>query len=301
MRRLALVITLAATVAPLAACGGGTGGSGGNGELIVAAAFFPLAELARGVGGDTVRVVTIVPPGEEAHEYEPTPKQLTDLSDAGVVLYLGNGFQSGVEKALQSLPSSARRVDLLDAAQPLLPVDGSSNDDPHVWLSPKKMAAMAGAVEEALASADPAHADAFRANLTAYQASLAGLDAEMSAGLASCASPYIVTGHRAFAYLADAYSLTQVAISGISPGEEPSAKTLEEVASFARDHGVTTIFFEPNLPDDLARTVADEVGVTTAVLDPIESPSRDQLDAGATYESLMRADLAALRRALGCT
>jgi zinc transport system substrate-binding protein len=134
----------------------------------------------------------------------------------------------------------------------------------------------------------------------AYLAQLDELDGAFRDGLAECDSRILVSGHRAFAYLAAAYDLDAVSIAGISPSEEPSAQTLEDVATFAKDNGVTTIFFEENLPDDLARTVADEIGATTAVLDPIESPSGDQLDAGATYVSIMTDNLAALRAGLGC-
>jgi zinc transport system substrate-binding protein len=91
-----------------------------------------------------------------------------------------------------------------------------------------------------------------------------------------------------------------VSISGISPSEEPSAEALEEIAAFASTNGVDTIFFEENLPADLSRTVADEIGATTARLDPIEAPSTDQLAAGATYVSLMGDNLDALRTGLGC-
>ena len=310
MRRRALpfIITIGVAALPvLASCGNDGPATDESGRLAVAAAFYPLAELVRAVGGDVVEVTTIVPPGEEAHEYEPSPKQLTELSRANIVVILGNGFQPSVEKALESLPGSTRRVDLLESVD-TIPISSGigeavdeSGDDPHVWLSPRNMRVMATSVAEALSAARPGDAATFETNLAAYAAALDELDADLAAGLTSCATPYLVTAHHAFGYLADAYGLIQVSISGISPSAEPSAKTLEDIADFAAEHDVTTIFFEENLPADLSRTVADEIGASTAVLDTIESPSRDQLDSGADYESLMRLNLTALRAGLGCT
>lgn len=306
----------AATLAVLAlagvACSGGDGG--GDGRFTVAAGFYPIEQILDQVAGDTVDVVALVPPGEEAHEYEPTAQQLTALEKADLVAFLGGGFQPNLEKAIESLPSSVTRLDLLDGltllpvTDPLAGTEGATSgetlgdgNDPHVWLDPAQMQAMTDEVVAALTALAPDQADAFRANGDAYIAELGVLRDDFSTGLQQCESDALVTTHRAFGYLAAAFGLRQVAIAGISPSEEPSAKTLEAVADFARANGVTTIFAEENLPPDLADTVAGEVGATTAVLDPVESPSRDQLDAGDDYVSMMRDNLAALRNALRCT
>ena len=298
----------------LVACGDDSSGGGAGDRLTVAAAFYPIESIVRSVGGDAIDVVTLVPPGEEAHEYEPTPQQLTELGEADVVVYLGQGFQPNVEKALESLPGDVVRLDLLEGLT-LLPISEQlpgtegeaegealeTGNDPHVWLDPSNMQAMADAVATTLADADPAGADGYTQRLGEYDAALGELDAEFTTGLATCESDVLVTSHRAFGYLAAAYDLTQIAIAGISPSEEPSAKSLEAVAAFAKDNGVTTIFFEENLPDDLAATVAAEIGAGTDVLDPIESLSTEQLDQDADYLSVMRQNLAALSTGLRCS
>lgn len=314
----AVAVVLGVTTAGASAC------SSGDAEVAptsvrVAATMFPLEELVRGVAGaalgDTVQLVQVVPPGEQAHDLDPTPQQLEAIETADVVLYLGDGFQPSIEQAVAELPDDVTVVDLLDAVQ-LLPVsdpvagegDGHTADegslDPHVWLSPDRMASMAATaasvIEQRLTAAGLAGATDVAAGLEQYAAQLRDLDVEFSSGLALCESSILVTGHHAFAYLAGSYGLTYASIAGISPSEEPSAATLESVADYARAHDVTTIFFEENLPDDLSRTVADEIGAEVAVLDPVESPSGDQLDAGATYLSLMRANLEALRAGLRC-
>lgn len=284
-----------------------------SGTVKVAVAFYPIEEIVRSVGGPGVSIVDLVPPGESAHDYEPTPQQITDLQSADIVFYLGSGFQPNVEKAIASLPSRVRRVDLL-VSVPLIAVDSqlagadgqtsgevlANGKDPHVWLDPANMQLMTTEVQQSIAGLPGADAASLASGAAAYTATLVRLDTEFSAGLAQCRSNVIVTSHRAFGYLAKAYGLLQIAISGISPTEEPSAKTLEAVAQAAKANKVTTIFFENNLPPDLAKTIASEIGATTAVLDPVESLSRDQLKANADYSLIMQQNLAALVKGLGC-
>lgn len=274
------------------ACGGDRAtATAGPHRLEVAAAFFPLEQIATAVGGDLVDVVTLVPPGQEAHEYEPTPKQMAGIEDADVLLYL-KGFESGIDAAAAALPASVRKVDVSAGLR--------KGDDPHVWLDPQLMKAMTSRVADALSAAEPASADAFHAAAATYAGQLDTLDATIRAGLSTCAAPYLVTSHDAFGYFARRYGLTVVPIAGISPEDEPTAKQLEKVAATAKEHHVTTVYFEDNLPADLARTVADEIGVATASLDSLESPSKAQLGDGETYVSAMTDNLTAIRGGLQC-
>jgi zinc transport system substrate-binding protein len=129
---------------------------------------------------------------------------------------------------------------------------------------------------------------------------LTRLDAELRAGLSRCARRDIVTSHAAFGYLADRYGLHQLPLVGLSPEAEPTAKRLEDVVHAVEETGATTVFFETLVSPRLAETVAREAGAGTAVLDPIEGLTKDEVDDGADYFSVMRENLAALRKALGC-
>jgi zinc transport system substrate-binding protein len=308
-RSFAVLATAVSVTLLGSSCGDSAPDGAGSDTPVVAAAFAPVEELLRSVGGDLVQVVSVVPPGEEAHEYEPTASDLQPLEQARLVAFIGGGFQEGVEKAIAGLPADVRRLDLLDGLE-LLPVgeeigaaEGDDHDhggnDPHVWLDPSRMAAMAAAVATELVGLG-LDAAAIDANLENYTASLKALDGRLAAGLADCDSRLLVTGHHAFGYLAAAYGLEQVAVAGISPSDEPSASTLQQIAEFAAQNGVRTIFFEENLPPDLARTVADEIGAGTSVLDPVESLSPEQRAAGASYVSLMDQNLASMREGLVC-
>lgn len=283
-------------------------------RLSVVAAFYPLEEAARGVGGDLVEVVGLTPPGQGPHDLELEAQQLEVFDDADVAVYIGRGFQPQVEDAVANAPDDMARLDALDEVD-LLPVDpqleGTQGDvdgevlagdvDPHVWLDPPRMIAIVDAMTATFAEADPDHADDYEANANKYLEDLNGLDEEYIEGLATCESRVIVTSHRAFGYLADSYDLRQIPIAGISPEIEPDPRTLEAIADEAKAEGVTTIFLESIAPPDLAQTVANEIGAELDLLDPIEGLTSEQIDDGEDYASIMRDNLGRLENGLGCS
>jgi zinc transport system substrate-binding protein len=171
-------------------------------------------------------------------------------------------------------------------------------EDPHVWLDPDRLATIADEVAASLGAIDTAHADQYAARADELRQELAALDAEYADGLADCERREIVVSHAAFGYLADRYDLTQIAVTGLSPEDEPTPQRLAEVAREAREHGATTIFFEVLVNPRVAEVIAEQVGAETEVLDPIEglAPGADE-----DYFSLMRANLTNLRTALSCT
>ena len=172
-------------------------------------------------------------------------------------------------------------------------------NDPHVWLDPIRYGQIGTAIAGGLAGLDDANAADYTAGAEAFNADLADLDAEFTDGLAARTGDAIVTSHAAFGYLADRYGLNQVAISGLSPDQEPDTQRMAEVAHYVEENGVSTIFFETLVSPDIADTLAAETGAQTAVLNPLEGLTPEQIDADADYFSVMRENLAALQTALG--
>ncbi|MDN3238809.1 metal ABC transporter solute-binding protein, Zn/Mn family [Glycomyces tritici] len=171
--------------------------------------------------------------------------------------------------------------------------------DPHVWLDPIRYGQIGTAIGEALAGIDDANKADYTAGAEAFNADMTSLDAEFTDALASRTSDAIVTSHAAFGYLADRYGLTQIAISGLSPDQEPDSQHMAEVAAYVEANGITTIFFETLVSPDIADTLAAETGAETAVLNPLEGLTQEQIDAGADYFTVMRENLATLQAALG--
>jgi zinc transport system substrate-binding protein len=296
MPRLA-AIAVAMLLLPAAGCGGGDDATGSR---TVVAAFYPLAWAAEEIAADDVAVVNLTPPGAEPHDIELTARDVERVREADLVLYLGQAFMPALEDAVEG---HERAIDLL-AGQRLRADDEEHGHepggvvgeeparDPHVWLDPGRLATIAGTIAAELGDRDAA---------TDLVARLEELDREFRTGLSSCERHEIVTSHAAFGYLADAYGLRQIALTGISPEAEPSPRALEELVAEVEAEGATTVFFETLVSPRLAQTVAREAGAETAALDPLEGLGEDQLDAGEDYLSVMRTNLATLRDALACS
>jgi zinc transport system substrate-binding protein len=286
MRRpLVWTALLAALVMVLAACSDAKG----DAQVDVVASFFPLADAARSVGGSQVTVTLLTRPGVEPHGLELTPKQVQQVRQAQLLLYLGHQFQPAVQELADDVKGAA--VDGLAGVQVV-------DDDAHVWLDPSSMSRIVVAVQEALTRVDPDHEGAFAANARRATERLRALDTAFRTGLADCDRNVIVTSHAAYRYLTARYGLEQEALAGASPAAEPSPSRLAELTTLVKDAGVTTVFTEPLVPGGPAAELARQTGIGTDSLDPLEGPPRAAPTV--TYEQLMRRNLAALREALGC-
>ncbi|MGC9669295.1 metal ABC transporter substrate-binding protein [Planosporangium sp. 12N6] len=296
--RTALLAVVAASACLLTACGTGAGADTGD-RMRVVAAFYPLQYVTEQVGGDRVAVTNLVKPGAEPHDLELQPSQMARLATADLVVYL-RGFQPSVDSAVdQEARGKAIDTSTVQPLQQAAPgVEDSGGKDPHIWLDPTRLAAVADAVADRLAARDSGHAADIRARAAKLRGELEALDKEYAAGLANCQRHEIVTSHAAFGYLAARYRLTQIPITGLNPEEEPTPQHLADVAAQARKYKATTIFFESLVSPKIAETLAKEVGAKAEVLDPIEGIEPGSSD---TYLSVMRANLATLRTALGCS
>ena len=165
-------------------------------------------------------------------------------------------------------------------------------------LAPLRLAAVSDAIAERLADIDPEHAADYTTHATAARTDLVDLDAEFTQGLKTCARRELFVSHSAFGYMAARHDLEQVAVAGISPNVEPSGARIAEVQELARRYGATTMFFETAASDAVAKSIAHDLGLETAVLDPIESVS--DKSAGRDYPAIMRANLTAIQKANDC-
>jgi len=280
--------------------------------LSVAVAFYPFEFIVEAVGRDRVSVENLTVPGAEPHDLELTPKQVASLSAADLVIYQ-RGFQPAVDTAVdQSAPAhlidTASFLTMLTGTQEAKaeheapgesePEEGNTSRDPHTWLDTANMAAIAEHVRDALIQARPTAAAEFRDNTEALLADLSALDADFRTGLSNCSIKPFITSHAAFGYLARRYGLQQIGIRGFEPDVEPTAARIAEVQQIARANHVTTIFFETLVSPVVSESVAQDLGLKTDVLDPIEGISPDSR--GEDYLGVMRSNLSALRAANHC-
>ncbi len=274
-----------------------------SGEHTVVTSFYPLYFIAERVAGRYNDVIDLTPPGVEPHEYELTVRQVAEIDLARVGFY-EHGMAPSVDQAMAN-DSPDRALDVADVVPLAAPVTGSgvestSDDkDPHFWQDPTLMAEATGAFANTMADADPEHAAYYRAQGQRLVRELHGLDTAYARTLATCRIPTIVVSHDAFEYLARRYHVEVVPIAGLEPDAEPSLQRLHDLSTLIRDRGVTTVFFETLASPDLAQSLAGDLGISTAVLDPIEGLSSE--DPHATYLTLMRQNLAALAKAGDCS
>jgi zinc transport system substrate-binding protein len=268
--RIIFILVGAIVVGTVAAAFAAGGDSTHPGRNDVVAAFYPLSYAAEQLG--------------EPHDVELSPNDVAAVKDAGLVLLMGHGFQPQLERATRTANGTA--LSLLDTPG----IDRHAND-PHVWLDPLRYALLVRSIGKAL------HAEPAAARLVVR---LHHLDRDFRAGLAHCARREIVTSHAAFGYLAQRYRLQQIAVEGLSPEAEPAPQELARAITRVRASGATTVFAEPLASPRVARTVSRETGATVAVLDPLEGLTPRAVARGADYFSVMRSNLAALRKGLAC-
>ena len=244
--------------------------------LTVAVSIPPQAYFLERLGGDSVRPLVMLPPGRSPATYEPTPKQLAALGDAR--LY----FRSGVPFERAFLPKLKRnfpKLQIVDMNQgiKLRPLEeakahgdhghGHGALDPHVWLSPPLAKVQAATMARALSRADPAHADAYAANLAALMADLDRVDKKIAQMLAPYRGRTVLVFHPAYGYFLNAYGLNQKAVE--TGGKRPGPRQLAHLMEQAQEQGTRVIFVQPQFSAASARALAAELSAQVVPLDPL--------------------------------
>lgn len=313
--------SLLATITVLAGCGSASTPTSSD-TLAVATSLYPIAEIVQRVGGDTVDVINLTPPGTDAHDVELTAKQAQRLEQSDVVFYLGDNFQPAVEKAITALGDTTR-VNLFDSVELLKASNGSfdSHDhgnednhsgeeefDPHVWLDPANMIAMTKTVASTLSKQAPENADVFASNSAAYIAELTQLGKTLDEKIGlrpgtdinRCADVNLYTAHQGFKYLAERAGLNLIPIAGVNPDEQVSAQYLESLSDGLKGKNIT-IFYESLISSSVTKTLADSLDVQTDVLNPVEGLTKQDIENGVTYISAQRDNIAKIAKALRCS
>ena len=300
---IALAVTLASAVL-LAGCGGSDDATA-NGRSAVAA-FYPLAWVTEQVAGDGWEVTNLTGPGTEPHDLALDIQQTATLAEADLVV-LEHDFQPAVDETVEANAPEAEVVDAADVVD-LMPASEHEHEhdeaghahsdlDLHFWQDPLLMADLGDAVADRLAELDPDGAATYEDNAAALRDELETLDQEYVDGLARCERTTTVVSHEAFSYLAR-YGLQFEAIAGLSPDAEPTPADLARLQELITEDGITTVFSERLASSKMADSLASDLGLDSAVLDPVEGLSDETADDD--YLSLMGQNLDALREANGC-
>lgn len=297
----------------LTACGNkAESGEGVSDEITVMTTFYPMYNFAEQVVGDEGTVELLIPSGTDAHDFEPSAKDIAKISDSDVFVYNSTEFETWAEDILANVDQD--KVKVVEASQNIELMAGDEHDheededhadhdhshevDPHVWLDPVLAQKEVEAIRDGLIEKYPDKKEAFEKNAAAYIEKLQELDAEYKEAFAQAENKTFVTQHAAFGYLANQYGLTQESISGISPDQEPSPSRLAQLKEYIDEHNVSVIYFEATASSKVAETLAKETGVELSVLQTLESLTDDEQKDGKDYISVMQENLEALKKSI---
>ncbi len=256
-------------------------------KLNIITSIVPQEYFVERIGGERVTVEAIVQPGQSPHTYEPTPRQMTALSNADIFFRVGATFENVAVPKIQDIVSGLTIIDTRDGIS-FRTMESHSHDhghhgccphhetgspDPHIWLSPKLVARQALTIRNALTEADPEGSELYESNYQNFIEDLNKLDTEINELLANLRHRTFMVYHPAWGYFADEYKLTQLAIE--TDGKSPPARQLARTIDTAKEHDIKVIFVQPQFSSKTAETVADAIGGTVVSVDPL---ARDFFD-----------------------
>lgn len=295
-------------------------------SLNVVTTIFPLADMAKELGGNKVNVSYLLPPGASPHTFEPTVEQARLVSEADLFIFIGAGLDDWAVKLAESAGAGLILLDLssntslLQAAsykdlehsgdrkddhdqddheheEEHLAADASHNDDdhdhgpddPHFWLDPVIVRdAIAPAITSALLLLAPDDEAYFNELSESYGQELSLLHEEIESKLSSVQNRRFIAFHSAWQYFAHRYNLEEIAVIALFPGQEPSAGWMAELIELAKDNSINAIFSEAQFPPALAERIAEESGLNLLELDPLGGPG---IEGRENYIGLMRYNL----------
>ncbi len=278
-------------------------------EVLAVASFYPLFDLTSKIGGERVEVINLTPYGVDPHEFEPSLKDISNLEKADIFLYNGAGLDPWAEKKAEELEEKGVVVLNMSSYFNLLEEDCDHHDkndnhyhkeDPHIWLDPLMMKEMINIILDSLIKIDPLAEEYYRKNAEKTTLLFEELDKEYQESLNDCRLNSIVISHASIGYLAKRYNFEMIAISGISPIEEPSAKKMAEITDIVKKDKINHIFFETTIPSSLAEIIAKETGAEVLVFNPVASLTKKEIEEGKDYFSVMKDSLAKLKTSLDC-
>ncbi|WP_265444652.1 metal ABC transporter substrate-binding protein [Acetivibrio straminisolvens] len=286
-------------------------------KINVYASFYTMYDFAKKIGDDRINLTNIMPAGTEPHHWEPSPRDILEIGKADVFIYNGAGMEPWVEKVLGSIKNkdlvvveTSKKIDLIQGSHNHDEEhDGENTEDephshddleydPHVWLSPKNAKKQMEAIKDAFVKADPGNREYYENNFNDYAEKLDILDGEFKEELSKCSKKDIVVGHQAYGYLCNEYGLKQIAIEGLNAESEPTPARMAEIVKFIKEKDIKVIFSEKLLSQKVPNAIAAETGAKVEFLNPLGGLTKEDIDAGKDYFSIMRENLEALKKAL---
>ncbi|WP_416197658.1 MAG: ABC transporter zinc-binding lipoprotein ZnuA [Sporanaerobacter sp.] len=295
MKKTILIISLI-VLSFLTACSNKDLNIGDSEKLVVSASFYPQYYLAKEIGKDKINLSSIVPNGVEPHDFELTIKQIKEIQSADVLILNGANMEHWKDKLLKSI--NTQDIKIIESSKYVDVIKTDGIEDPHIWLNPKNMAKIAYEIKEVFIKKDAKNADFYESNYKELSKKLMELDKNYETILKDKKRDAILVSHAAFSYLANEYGFKQIAVTGISPEEEPSPGAMAELIDMAKAENMKYIFLETLASPKTANIIAEEANLEVLILNPVEGLTEEEQKSGEDYISIMEQNLLNLKKAL---
>lgn len=299
-----------------------------NEKSVIYTSFFPIYNLAKQIAGDKFEVRSFTNLKTESHGFEPSAKEIAELSNAKLMFTNGAGMEEWEEKVKESTDvefvNTSESIDLIKATEE----DHEDHDhaheedhedadhdhedhdheeghhhhhgeyDPHTWLDPANGKAQAKVIADKLSEIDPANKDYYMANYEKIATELDEITSEYKDKFANVENNKFIVPHQAFGYVAREFNLEQIPLNSLTSTGEAGSKVLKEVSDMAKDEKIKTVFYEMGGSDKAAKTLADEIGAEAKPISTLEFATDEELDSNKTYQEMIKENLEAIYQSL---
>jgi zinc transport system substrate-binding protein len=294
-------------------------------KISVVTTLFPLYDFVKEIGGDKVQVSLLLPPGVEAHAFEPKPSDIVKINESDLFVYTGKFMEPWAEDIIKGITNkdtkivdSSIGIELMKDDDPEEEHKGvfeeeliekheeehghnHSGVDPHIWLGFDNSQIMVSNITKMLAEKDPINADFYNTNASLYLKKLSALDESYKNTLSVCKTREVVYGgHYAFGYLAKRYNLEYVSAQGFSPDSEPTVKDMIALVDQINKNNINYVFYEELASPKIAETLSMETGAKLLLLNGAHNISKEEMENNVSFLSIMEKNLVNLKTGLSC-
>lgn len=276
-------------------------------KIQVVTTLFPLYDFVRVIGQERVAVSLLLPPGVEAHSFEPKPSDIVKINTSDLFVYTGKFMEpwaediiSGVTNKEVQFVNTGNGIELLTLTEGM--PDEAHGIDPHIWLDFDNNKMMIDSIVQALVARDPANVSFYEKNATDYKKKLGELDSQYKTSSTTCENRMIVYGgHYAFGYLSKRYHLQYIAAQGLAPDAEPTANDLVKLVEQVKKNNIKYVFYEEMTTPEIAETIANETNAKMLLLNAAHNVSKEDIENNISFLSIMTENLVNLKTGLGCS
>lgn len=289
-----------------------------NNKLQIIATLFPQYDFVKQIGKDKVDVTLLLPAGVETHTYEPTPKDITNINNADLFIYTGENMEPWAQTIVKAIDSN---TDILDVSKNIELINQEEFEktnsksldeeteyeeheehayDPHIWLNPKYAIKMCENIRDTLCILDKENSNYYIKNTEEYIAKLIKLDSDIGQVVKLGKRNKIAFGGSfAYAYFIERYNLDFItAYSSCGEEAEPSVAQVKKVVDYIKQNNIPVIFYQELTQGNVAKTIAEETNAIPMIFNTIHNISKEDIENGVTYLSVMKQNLENLKQAL---